>query len=153
MNKKERLAGAVLVLTLAVGILVDILEKGEEGTGIVETGVGLGAIVESDTSGEVPNESAEPDGQEAGPASPARDTGKAGGPAGRGDGEYRKIDLNTATLEELELLPGLGPKKAGAVIAWREEHGRFESVDALDNVKGIGKVTLERLAPYVCVGK
>jgi len=84
---------------------------------------------------------------------PALETDKAGGRAAWGEGEYRKLDLNTATLEELMLLPGLGPKKAGAVIAWRKEHGRFESVDALDKVKGIGKVTLERLAPYVCVGK
>jgi competence protein ComEA len=153
MNKRERLAGAVLVLTLAVGIIVDVLDGKDDGAGVVETGPQVQRVAEEDTSGAAIGETASPAGREVRSKAPASESGKAGGSPRRGDEEYRKIDLNTATLEELVLLPGLGPKKAGAVIAWREEHGRFESVDALVKVKGIGKITLERLAPYVCVGK
>jgi competence ComEA-like helix-hairpin-helix protein len=153
MNKKERLAGAVLVLTLAVGILVDILDRGDNAARVVETGPEVRCVVEEDTSGEGLGATPGPTGRVARSTAPLSESGQVGGSPRWGDGQYRRIDLNTATLEELELLPGLGPKKAGAVIAWREEHGRFESVDALARVKGIGKITLERLAPYVCVGK
>jgi len=151
MNRRERLAGAVLVLTLAVGVIVDVLDRGEEAAGVIDTGLDAGGRAAEDTSGERLSETASRVSGETPSEAPLSESGQASGSPRWRDGEYRKIDLNTATLEELDLLPGLGPKKAGAVIAWREEHGRFENVDALVKVKGIGKITLERLAPYVCV--
>jgi len=61
------------------------------------------------------------------------------------------VNLNTATQAELETLPDVGPVTALAIVAWRDEHGGFTSVDELLEVDGIGDVTLEKLAPYVTV--
>ncbi len=48
------------------------------------------------------------------------------------------IDINTASQEEFIKIKGIGEKKAERIIAYREEHGKFESIDELKNVKGIG---------------
>lgn len=61
------------------------------------------------------------------------------------------LNLNTADAAALETLPGIGPAIAGRIMAWREEHGAFVSVDALTNVSGIGPATLERLRDLVTV--
>lgn len=53
------------------------------------------------------------------------------------------IDINTASAEDLMNLQGIGPKKAEQIVAYREMHGSFESVDDLVQVKGIGERTLE----------
>ena len=59
------------------------------------------------------------------------------------------VNINTATPEQLELLPGIGESRANAVVAIRKQRGGFKSVDELTEVKGIGEVALERLRPYV----
>ncbi len=56
-----------------------------------------------------------------------------------------KIDLNRATAEELTALPGVGPVLAGAIVAYRDEHGPFSSVDELLLVSGFGSGTLSAL--------
>lgn len=61
----------------------------------------------------------------------------------------QKVNLNTATEAELETLPGIGPKKAQAILEYRETHGFFSSYEALLDVDGIGPATLERLKPYL----
>jgi competence protein ComEA len=61
------------------------------------------------------------------------------------------VNLNTATPEELQLLPGVGEVRAGAIIAKRKQHGGFQTVDDLLEVKGIGQAMLKRLRPYVTV--
>ena len=58
------------------------------------------------------------------------------------------ININTATAEELTLLPGVGPATAARIVQYRQEHGKFASVDDLANVKGIGPKRLENLRPY-----
>ncbi len=63
----------------------------------------------------------------------------------------RPMDLNGASAEDLTLLPRIGPALAGRIVAWRDAHGPFESVDALTEVRGIGPRTLERLRPLVRV--
>lgn len=55
------------------------------------------------------------------------------------------VNLNTATQSELEAIKGLGPAKAKAIIAYRDSKGGFKSVDDLDNVKGFGKATIDKL--------
>ena len=61
----------------------------------------------------------------------------------------QKVSLNQATLEEFQTLPGIGPAKATAIINYREEFGKFNSVDELTNVSGIGQKTLEKLRDYL----
>lgn len=61
------------------------------------------------------------------------------------------ININTATAAELELLPGIGPALAQRIIDHRREHGAFRRVEDLDDVKGIGPRTLEKLRPLVRV--
>jgi competence protein ComEA len=59
------------------------------------------------------------------------------------------VPLNTATVEQLDALPGIGPTTAAAILAYRQEHGGFGSVDELDQVPGIGPATLEALRELV----
>ena len=61
------------------------------------------------------------------------------------------VNINTATAEELQTLPRIGPAMAQRIIAWREAHGGFRSVDELDAVPGIGPSMLENLRPLVTV--
>ena len=61
------------------------------------------------------------------------------------------VDLNTATVEELDALPGVGPVTAGAIVAWRDANGRFTDVEQLGEVDGIGPARLEKLRPLVRV--
>jgi competence protein ComEA len=60
-----------------------------------------------------------------------------------------KIRINKATLEEIESLPGIGPKKAEAIIQYRDENGPFKQVEDLLEVSGIGEKTLEQLKEYL----
>jgi competence protein ComEA len=76
---------------------------------------------------------------------PAGGAGKAGAtPAG-------PVDLNTATAEQLEALPGVGPATSKAILTYRASHGRFRSVTELLEVPGIGPAKLEALRPLVKV--
>ncbi|HYG92917.1 MAG TPA: helix-hairpin-helix domain-containing protein, partial [Nocardioides sp.] len=61
------------------------------------------------------------------------------------------VNLNLATPAELETLPDVGPVTAAAIVAWRDEHGGFTSVEQLLEVVGIGEVTLASIAPHVTV--
>lgn len=60
-------------------------------------------------------------------------------------------NINTATVKELKLLPGVGKKTAENIIAYREQQGRFAKVDDLLKVQGIGKKTLAKLQQYCTV--
>jgi competence protein ComEA len=73
-----------------------------------------------------------------------------GAPA-TGAGPAAPVDLNTATLDALDGLPGIGPVLAQRILDWRTAHGRFSSVDELGEVSGIGEATLSDLAPLVVV--
>jgi competence protein ComEA len=77
--------------------------------------------------------------------------GSAAGGAGGSPATGVPVDLNTATQEGLDALPGIGPVLAGRIVAWRTQHGRFSSVDELAEVPGIGAKALERLRPLVRV--
>jgi competence protein ComEA len=81
-----------------------------------------------------------------GGASPGGGGGGAGATEASGP-----IDLNTATADELDRLPGVGPATATAILAYRDEHGRFGSVEELLEVRGIGDAKLEQLRPLVRV--
>lgn len=62
------------------------------------------------------------------------------------------VNLNSATAEQLEALPGVGPVTAAAIIAWREANGQFTAVEQLAEVDGIGPARLAKLTPLVTVG-
>ncbi|MEM9177628.1 MAG: ComEA family DNA-binding protein [Myxococcota bacterium] len=62
------------------------------------------------------------------------------------------LDLNVATAEQLEALPGIGEVKAAAILAVRAERGGFRSVDELESVRGIGPALLGKLRGQVKVG-
>ena len=64
-----------------------------------------------------------------------------------------RVDINTAVSEDLVTLPGIGPSKAAAIVSYRDNNGRFTSVDNLTNVPGIGSITLEKLRPFLVAGE
>ncbi|MBC7173219.1 MAG: ComEA family DNA-binding protein [Polyangiaceae bacterium] len=66
--------------------------------------------------------------------------------------EGERLDLDHATAEDLELLPGIGPSTARRIVESRESVGAFRTVDDLDRVKGIGPRTVEKLRPFLRVG-
>jgi competence protein ComEA len=73
------------------------------------------------------------------------------GAVGDGSQDAGPVDLNTATLEQLDDLPGVGPATAKAIIDERTRRGRFGSIDDLLNVRGIGPAKLDALRDLVTV--
>lgn len=80
----------------------------------------------------------------------ARPFGPATKPAAR---RPVPLDLNRASREELERLPGIGPVMADRILTLRETLGKFRGLEELQNVRGIGSATIERLRPVVTVGR
>jgi competence protein ComEA len=74
-------------------------------------------------------------------------TGSSGDVTGSGG----LVDLNTATAEQLDTLPGVGPVLAQHILDWRTAHGRFDSADQLRDVSGIGPSKFADLRPLVTV--
>ena len=84
------------------------------------------------------------------PGAPAAGAPAAGtGPAAASTSS--PVDLNTATLAQLDTLPGVGPVLAQRIVDWRTAHGRFDSVDQLRDVTGIGDSRFADLKPLVTV--
>ncbi|OBH73879.1 hypothetical protein A5684_15070 [Mycobacterium intracellulare] len=94
------------------------------------------ALGSSVASGSTPTSKAPPPRPGSGPVKP-----KAG----------EAVNLNTATVQELDALPGVGPVTAAAIVAWRQVNGKFTSVDQLADVEGIGPARLEKLRALVRV--
>ena len=114
--------------------------------------VHVAAAGESAPSGALgPSSGSESAGGEKG--SGAKSSGKGAGkkPAPGQKAGAAKVNVNTAGAEELQTLPGVGPATAKAIVAWREENGRFRSVDDLLDVSGIGKATLAKFRDRVSV--
>jgi competence protein ComEA len=98
----------------------------------------------------------------AGGVSEVRDPGGGGGAAASGSGAgagsssesesaASVVNLNTATSEELDQLPGVGPVTAQKILTWRDQNGTFSSVEELQEIDGIGPKTFAELAPLVTV--
>ncbi len=68
-------------------------------------------------------------------------------------GQRKTVDINKATVEQLQEVPGIGPALAQRIVDFRTEHGSFEKVDDLLNVRGIGTTTLDKLKPYLTIVK
>ncbi len=67
--------------------------------------------------------------------------------------QQEPIDVNKATAEDLQKIPGIGEALARRIIEFRQEHGPFEKVDDLLNVRGIGTASLDKMRPYLVVKK
>lgn len=72
----------------------------------------------------------------------------AGKPAPAG-----KVNLNTATAEQLTTLPGVGPKLAARIVEHRQQQGAFKSIQELMNVKGIGEKNFQKIQVYLAVSE
>jgi competence protein ComEA len=88
-------------------------------------------------------------------AAPTADAGSANGGAPTSTSAARRatpddpVYLNQAALEDLRRLPGVGPKRAQAILALRQRLGRFRQIEDLLKVKGIGRASLRKLRPLV----
>lgn len=65
--------------------------------------------------------------------------------------EDAKININTASAKELLKLSQIGEKKAGAIVAYRDEHGSFATIEDIKNVKGIGDKIFEKIKGHITV--
>ena len=63
----------------------------------------------------------------------------------------QKININIATIDELQALPNIGPKKAQAIIEYRQTNGSFQTIDQIKEIKGIGEKTYEELVHLISV--
>lgn len=61
----------------------------------------------------------------------------------------KPVNINTASKEELQMLPGVGPVMADAILKYKKANGKFKSADDLLNVKGIGEKTLKKMKPLL----
>jgi competence ComEA-like helix-hairpin-helix protein len=86
---------------------------------------------------------AEPAGERSRALAPPR---PCGAPGFRG-----KVNLNLASEQELDLLPGIGPAKAQRIVAWRTRHGPFRRIKDLRRVKGFGRKSVLKLFPFLTV--
>ncbi|MFJ6002335.1 helix-hairpin-helix domain-containing protein [Arthrobacter sp. NPDC092385] len=153
------LTGAVVspgVLTVPAGTrLFEIIEKAGgalpeadlEGINLAATPsdglhIHLLAVGEEPRPGMVPDASPVPGGQ-----APGGDGGAAGGSGGTAGA----IDINTATLSDIESLPRVGPVLGQRIIDWREKHGPFAQTADIDAVPGIGPAMLEAILPLIVV--
>jgi competence protein ComEA len=62
------------------------------------------------------------------------------------------VDLNSATAQELQQVPGIGPSTARAIVNFRQKSGPFQKIDDLLAIKGISKARLEKMRSYLTVG-
>jgi competence protein ComEA len=116
----------------------------------------LAAVVEDGQKIVVP-ERGQPEASSGEAAGSGEEAASGSGGAGSGSGGAgvtaggSKVNLNTAGVEELGTLPRVGPVLAQRIVDWRKQHGRFQTVDELDAVDGVGPKLLEALLPLVRV--
>ena len=72
-------------------------------------------------------------------------------PSASSDTAVTLINLNTATAEELDTLPGIGPARAQAIITYREEQGEFYTIEQVMEVDGIGEGIFEQIREFITV--
>ena len=64
-----------------------------------------------------------------------------------------KVNINTASAEQLTTLPGVGPKLAARILEYRQKSGAFKSVQELMNVRGVGEKNLKKIEQYLSAGE
>ena len=101
----------------------------------------LAARLDDGEQVQVPEKIRQAQGQESGSS---LDNAVSSGPA-TGEPSGASVNINTATLEELDTLPGIGPATARKIIEYREANGPFQALEEIMNVPGIGPATFERI--------
>jgi competence protein ComEA len=128
LTPSERRGAGVLALVLAIGTVTDLYHARVPGR-LPETARFPAVSVAADSSTPVVG------------GAPVRPGERAGRP--------RPLDLDSASVAELDALPGIGPVLAARIVEHRRLHGRFRHVDELLLVPGIGPRLLERLRPWL----
>ncbi|MGD1412892.1 helix-hairpin-helix domain-containing protein [Bacillus stercoris] len=105
-----------------------------------EVQVNLAEILQDGTVVYIPKKGEETAGQQG-----------AGGAVQSGGGKGELVNINTATVEELQGISGVGPSKAEAIIAYREENGRFQTIEDITKVSGIGEKSFEKIKSSISV--
>lgn len=141
LTKLERISIAVTALTLTA--MIGFFLGADAGAQRVTTQLSnlSPSPAQTQSSRQNPPPEPSPASQEALPAS--EETPAVGFP----------LDLNTATAEELQALPGIGAVRAQAIVDYRTEHGPFRYVEDLRGVSGIGESTLAKVMDYVTIGE
>ncbi|WP_343571850.1 ComEA family DNA-binding protein [Mycobacterium sp.] len=144
------------LVTLAPGARVADALKAAGGTTDGADTIGLNMARQVDDGEQIVVGIAPAQGQPAVLGSSVSPGSKAPGPTSSASrpakgGPTQLINLNTASVQQLDTLPGVGPVMAAAIVAWRGANGKFTSVEQLGEVDGIGPGRLEKLRPLVRV--
>ena len=146
LSKSERRALLLVSLILALSAFIQWIGPHQFSTRQFDYTLqdSLFKVLSADTLPETPEISTE---QHQSPAGKNKKRKKKKGD----DLKPHSIDVNRADSETLKRLPRIGPKTAKAIIDYRTEHGPFKSIEELDNVKGIGPKTIEKLRPFIFI--
>jgi competence protein ComEA len=85
------------------------------------------------------------------PEASSPDSSSSGGNTTEGDTTVELVNINTATLDELNALPGIGPTIAQRIIDYRDQNGAFSTIEDIKNVSGIGPATFEEIKDLITV--
>jgi len=66
-------------------------------------------------------------------------------------GQKALVNINNATIDQLQLLPRVGPSLAQRIVDFRTKNGPFQSIDEIQTVRGVGEHSLENMRPYLCI--
>lgn len=155
----------VLMAILAVGVVVTLLGEGSRGQALPPVRPGPGTValptgrlvatpVATPAPLATPNSTPLPSPVAVAPTDPPTSPALATATPVPAPGVVRedgRIDLNRATTEDLMRLPGVGEKRAQAIVAYRQENGPFRNVAGLDEVEGFGAASVQRLEPLLWV--
>lgn len=137
-NKSERIALLFLGVTLLIGGIISLFDYLNPTT-IEEFRIVHGALAAPDSVRSDSSAISQPV-----ELPPHRKIGRSVAPD-----TSAKLDLNTASIDELQRLPKIGPKMAQRIVEFRRQYGPFRKLDDLQQVKGIGEKTLQILKPYI----
>ena len=142
MTRQEQKVLLLLILVITVGMGIHYVGRrpGRHGVWVESGAPGSGKVSKATSAGGTANEAEQ---SRAAMSLPGAQRSYVNG----------RLDINRATLEQLDQLPGIGPKKAQLIIEYREANKGFRAVEELFNISGIGERTYSGLKGYVCVGE